>query len=80
MCITPGVLLNSVGVSTSTKPGKEYQSQETFHYQSLNNTCTSTGKIYDYSTLTITMQKLSHLHDHHRTETEVKLQLFTSKV
>lgn len=47
MCITPGVLLNSVGVSTSTKPGKEYQSQETFHYQSLNNTCTSTGKIYD---------------------------------
>lgn len=47
MCITPGVLLNSVGVSTSTKPGKEYQSQETFHYQSLNNTCTSTSKIYD---------------------------------
>lgn len=47
MCITPGVLLNSVGVSTSTKPGKEYQSQETFHYQSLNNTCTSTSNIYD---------------------------------
>lgn len=45
MCITPGVLLNSVGVSTSTKPGKEYHSQETFHYQSLNNT--STSKIYD---------------------------------
>lgn len=47
MCITPGVLLNSVGVSTSTKPGKEQQSHETFHYQSLNNTCTSTSKIYD---------------------------------
>lgn len=28
MCITPGVLLNSVGVSTSTKPGKEQQSQK----------------------------------------------------
>lgn len=47
MCITPGVLLNSVGVSTSTKPGKEQQFHETFHYQSLNNTCTSTGKICD---------------------------------
>lgn len=47
MCITPGVLLNSVGVSTSTKPGKEQQSHETFHYQSLNNTCTSTSNIYD---------------------------------